>query len=103
MRSVTDETFEREVVQAGKTVVVDFWAPWCGPCKTIEPALDELADTTTNVEFVKLDIDENPRTADTYGVLSLPTVMLFDRGELRETVYGARSKKHFAKTFAPYL
>ena len=103
MRSVTDETFEREVLQAGKTVVVDFWAPWCGPCKAIEPALEQLAETTENVEFVKLDIDENPRTADTYSVLSLPTVMLFDGGELRETVYGARPKKHYEKTFSPYF
>ncbi|MFL5964618.1 MAG: thioredoxin [Gaiellaceae bacterium] len=103
MRSVTDETFERDVLQRGKTVVVDFWAPWCGPCKAIEPALDELAGTTAKVEFVKLDIDENPRTADTYGVLSLPTVMLFESGELRETIYGARPKKHFEKTFSPYF
>jgi thioredoxin 1 len=103
MRSVTDETFEREVLQAGKAVVVDFWAPWCGPCKAIEPALEDLAETTGNVEFVKLDIDENPRTANAYGVLSLPTVMLFADGAPRETVYGARSKKHFEKTFSPYL
>jgi len=84
-------------------VVVDFWAPWCGPCKAIEPALDELAGTTGSVEFVKLDIDENPRTATTYGVLSLPTVMLFAGGKPRETVYGARPKKHFEKTFSPYF
>jgi len=103
MRSVTDETFEREVLQAEKPVVVDFWAPWCGPCKAIEPALDELAGTTGSVEFVKLDIDENPRTAATYGVLSLPTVMLFAGGKPRETVYGARPKKHFEKTFSPYF
>ncbi len=103
MRSVTDETFERDVLRAGKPVVVDFWAPWCGPCKAIEPALDELAETTDKVEFVKLDIDENPRTANAYGVLSLPTVMLFEGGELRETVYGARPKKHFEKTFSPYF
>ena len=103
MRSVTDETFEREVLQAEKPVVVDFWAPWCGPCKAIEPALDELAGTTGSVEFVKLDIDENPRTATTYGVLSLPTVILFAGGEPRETVYGARPKKHFEKTFSPYF
>ncbi|HEV7639637.1 MAG TPA: thioredoxin [Gaiellaceae bacterium] len=103
MRSVTDETFEHDVLHSGKAVVVDFWAPWCGPCKAIEPALDELAAATDKVEFVKLDIDENPRTANTYGVLSLPTVMLFEGGELRETVYGARPKKHFAKTFSPYF
>jgi thioredoxin 1 len=103
MRSVTDETFEREVLRAENPVVVDFWAPWCGPCKAIEPALDELAGTTGSVEFVKLDIDENPRTANTYGVLSLPTVILFAGGEPRETVYGARPKKHFAKTFSPYF
>jgi thioredoxin 1 len=103
MRSVTDETFEREVLQAERPVVVDFWAPWCGPCKAIEPALDELAGTTGSVEFVKLDIDENPRTATTYGVLSLPTVMLFAGGEPRETVYGARPYKHFEKTFSPYF
>jgi len=103
MRSVTDETFERDVLQAEKAVVVDFWAPWCGPCKAIEPALDELAETTDKVELVKLDIDESPRTAAAYGVLSLPTVMLFEGGELRETVYGARPKKHFEKTFSPYF
>jgi len=103
MRTVTDETFEAEVLRAGKPVVVDFWAPWCGPCKAIEPALEELAEANAGVEFVKLDIDENPRTADRLGVLSIPTVMLFAGGEARETVYGARSKKHFQKTFQPYF
>ena len=103
MREVTDATFETDVLGAGRPVVVDFWAPWCGPCKAIEPALDELAETTDKVEFVKLDIDENPRTANAYGVLSLPTVMLFEAGELRETVYGARPKKHFQKAFERYL
>ncbi|NUR77334.1 MAG: thioredoxin [Thermoleophilia bacterium] len=103
MRAVTDESFEQDVLQAGRPVVVDFWAPWCGPCKAIEPALNELAGATDRVEFVKIDIDENPRTADAYGVLSLPTVILFDAGEPRETVYGARPKKHFEKAFSPYF
>ena len=103
MRSVTDDTFEQDVLAAGKTVVVDFWAPWCGPCKAIEPALEELAEAAAGVEFVKLDIDENPKTADRYGVLSIPTVMLFEGGEPRETIFGARPKKHFQKTFSPYF
>ncbi len=103
MRSVTDETFDAEVLSAGKPVVVDFWAPWCGPCKAIEPALAELAEANRGVEFVKIDIDANRRTADRFSVLSLPTVMLFQDGEPRETVYGARSKKHFQKKFEPYF
>ena len=102
MRSVTDDTFD-DVLASGKTVVVDFWAPWCGPCKAIEPALEELAEEAPTVEFVKLDIDENPKTADRFGVLSIPTVMLFAGGEPRETVFGARPKKHFQKTFSPYF
>jgi thioredoxin 1 len=103
VREVTDETFEVEVLQAGHPVVVDFTAPWCGPCKAIEPALEELAAAAPGVTFVKLDIDANPQTAGRFGVLSLPTVMLFDGGEPRQTVYGARPKRHFAKSFAAYL
>jgi thioredoxin 1 len=103
MRNVTDATFEAEVLRAGKPVVVDFCAPWCGPCKAIEPALEELAGATDRVEFVKLDIDANPETASRFGVLSLPTVILFEGGEPRESIYGARPKKHFEKSFSPYL
>ncbi|HET7045358.1 MAG TPA: thioredoxin [Gaiellaceae bacterium] len=103
MRAVTDETFERDVLQAGGPVVVDFWAPWCGPCKAIEPALDELATVSTGAEFVKLDIDANPAVAARFGVLSIPTVILFAGGEAKETVVGARPKKHFARVFADYL
>ncbi len=103
MRDVTDESFETDVLHAGKPVVVDFWAPWCGPCKAISPALEELAAATDKVDFVKLDIDANPETAARYGVLSIPTVILFAGGEPRESVFGARPKKHFEKSFAPYL
>src|SRR5690349_7244068 len=98
MREVTDATFADEVLAAEEPVVVDFWAPWCGPCKAIEPALEELT-----LDVVKIDIDANPSTAARYGVLSLPTVILFAGGEPRATVHGARPKKHFEKVFADYL
>jgi thioredoxin 1 len=103
MREVTDATFDEEVLEAGEPVVVDFWAPWCGPCKAIEPALEELAAESRRVTFVKLDIDANPGVASRYGVLSIPTVMLFAGGEPRKTVVGARPKKHFAEAFSPHL
>ena len=98
MREVTDATFGDEVLAAGAPVVVDFWAPWCGPCKAIEPLLDELP-----LDVVKVDVDESPAVAARYGVLSLPTVILFAGGEPRVTVHGARPKKHFEKAFADYL
>lgn len=96
--TVTDANFDAEVLKSDKPVLVDFWAPWCGPCKAIEPALEELP-----LDTVKLDVDESPRVASRYGVLSLPTVILFEGGEPRVSVYGARPKKHFEKAFAAYL
>jgi thioredoxin 1 len=101
VRAVTDDTFD-EAIAGGDPILVDFWAPWCGPCKAIEPALEELA-AETGVDLVKLDVDENQRVAARYGVLSLPTVILFRDGEPRETVVGARPKKHFEKKFSPHL
>ena len=103
MRDVTDATFEQDVLQAGKPVVVDFWAPWCGPCHAIAPVLEQLAGETEKVEFVKVDIDANPSTASRYDVLSIPTVMLFEDGAPRETLVGARPAGHFRKAFADYL
>ena len=103
MRDVTDASFDLDVLRAGKPVVVDFWAPWCGPCRAVTPVLEQLAGETDNVEFVKLDIDQNPGTASRYHVLSVPTVMLFEGGEPRETLIGARPAGHFRKAFADYL
>jgi len=103
MREVTDASFEQDVLASERPVVVDFWAPWCGPCRAIAPLLQELADESGRAEFVKLDIDENPETAARYSVLSIPTVIVFEGGEARQTVVGARPKRHFARAFEPYL
>ena len=103
MRDVTDASFEQDVLRAGKPVVVDFWAPWCGPCHAITPVLEQLAGETEKVEFVKLDIDDNPVTASRYEVLSIPTVILFEDGLPRETVVGARPASHFRQALGTYL
>ena len=98
MRELTDESFDADVLRSERPVVVDFWAPWCGPCKAIEPILEELP-----LDVVKLDIDASPVTASRYGVLSIPTVILFADGEPRATVHGARPRKHFERAFAAWL
>ena len=103
MRDVTDSSFEQDVLKADKPVVVDFWAPWCGPCKAVTPVLEQIATETEKVEFVKLDIDDNPVVASRYDVLSIPTVMLFEGGEPRETLVGARPAGHFRKAFEHYF
>jgi thioredoxin len=103
MREVSDASFEQDVLQAAKPVVVDFWAPWCGPCRAVTPVLEQLAGETEKVDFVKLNIDDNPVTASRYDVLSIPTVILFAGGEPRETLIGARPAGHFRSAFESYL
>ena len=104
MFEVTDDTFERDVLQADVPVVLDLWAPWCGPCKAVEPILTELERTSNGkVEFAKLNIDDNPLTASRLGVLSIPTTIVFDRGEARETLVGARPRKHYERVLEHLL
>jgi len=91
---VSDTTFESEVIKAKGPVVVDFWAEWCGPCKMIAPALEEIAKSLGDkVKILKLNVDENPQTAAKYGIQSIPTLMLFKDGTMASKQIGAAPKQ----------
>ena len=104
MLDVDDETFERDVLRSDRPVIVDFWAPWCGPCRAVEPILQGLeADYGDRVGFAKLNIDESFETSTGYGVLSIPTTILFEGGRPQETVAGAWPRKRYEKAFGRWL
>jgi thioredoxin 1 len=91
---VSDADFESEVLKASGPVVVDFWAEWCGPCRMIAPALEEIAGSLgAKVKIVKLNVDENPHTAQKYGIMSIPTLMIFKNGEMAARQIGAAPKQ----------
>jgi thioredoxin 1 len=94
VEKVTDATFEQDVLKATGPVVVDFWAEWCGPCRMISPALEEISTALNGrVKIVKLNVDENPSTAAKYGIMSIPTLMLFKDGQLASRQVGAAPKQ----------
>jgi thioredoxin 1 len=98
VNKVSDATFDNEVLKATEPVVVDFWAEWCGPCRQIAPALEEIAGSMNGkVKIVKLNVDENPQTAAKYGIMSIPTLMLFKNGELTSRQIGAQHKEKLAQ------
>jgi thioredoxin 1 len=95
--TVTDSTFEQEVLKAGGPVLVDYWAEWCGPCKMIAPVLEEIAkDYSGKIKVAKLNIDDNPQTPPKYGIRGIPTLMLFKNGQVEATKVGAVSKSQLA-------
>jgi len=90
---LTSENFEQEVLQADKTVLVDFWASWCGPCKMLSPVIEEIADERSDIKVGKVNIDEHPELAQKYGVMSIPTVLVIKDGEEANKSVGAVPKK----------
>ena len=100
---VTDGTFQAEVVDADTPVLVDFWAPWCGPCRVVHPILEEMAVERDDIRIVSLNVDENQETASTYEVLSIPTMILFKGGQVAQRIVGAMPKKRLEAELEPAL
>ncbi|GAA1694246.1 thioredoxin [Microcella alkalica] len=103
-RDVTDATFEQEVLNSEKTIMVDFWAEWCGPCRAVSPILDAIAtENADKIDIVKLNVDDNPQTAMKYQITSIPAMKVFKRGEVVKTVIGAKPKPALEADLAEFL
>jgi thioredoxin 1 len=102
--AVSDESFEREVLQSPTPVLIDFWAPWCGPCRAIAPIVEELArEYAGKLKVVKMNVDDNPRTPMKYGVRGIPNLIVFEGGQLREQIVGAVPKAQLVKAVSKVL
>ena len=101
--AVTDNNFQSEVIESDTPVLVDFWAPWCGPCRVVAPVLEEIAAERDDMRIVKLNVDENQQTAAQYEVLSIPTLLLFRNGQVATKVVGAMPRKRLEAQLEPAL
>jgi len=100
---VTDASFKADAIEAEGNVLVDFWAPWCGPCRVVHPVLEEINDERDDVKIISLNIDENPQTAAQYEVLSIPTMILFKDGAMVKKIVGALPKRRLLADLEPAL
>jgi len=103
LTEVTDNNFKAEVLESDSPVLVDFWAPWCGPCRVVGPVLEEIASERPDLRVVKLNVDDNQQTAANFQVLSIPTMILFKAGQPVKTVIGAYPKKKLEQELEPAL
>lgn len=95
---ISDQTFDQEVINSATPVLIDFWAPWCGPCKAIAPVVEEVAGTYSGrLKVVKMNVDDNPQTPSRYGVRGIPNLILFKRGQVAEQIVGAVPKAHLVR------
>src|SRR4051794_37047084 len=103
LNDVTDTNFQAEVIESEQPVLVDFWAPWCGPCRIVAPVLEEIAAERPDLRIVKLNVDDNQETAARYEVLSIPTMILFKNGQVAKKIIGAYPKKRLEAELEPVL
>ena len=103
MDSVSQQDFDAQVLQASGKVIVDFWAEWCGPCRMVAPLLDELAGGNPDIRFLKLNVDDEPAIAQRFEVMSIPTILAFEDGQVRKRVVGALPRAKLAEELSGFL